>query len=109
MITTPPENEAVESGEDSTFTCTAMGSGNLEITWSTTASVDIQPSDSSETGGTGVVTSTLTLSMTNANYAGQYTCTVSSDRGNDSAAAVLSVIGQCCLLYKDCILSSFSS
>ena len=93
-ITAPPQSVAVESGSNAEFNCTATGLGNLTFMWTTNALVGTLPS-SVENNNTVAMTATSTLRLTNVDtsYRGDYVCTVSNERGRDTAQATLSVIG----------------
>ena len=84
----------MENGGNAEFTCTATGLGNLIFNWTTNASVGTLPS-SVENINTAAMNTTSTLSLTgvDTSYRGDYICTVSNERGSDTARATLSVIG----------------
>ena len=84
----------MENGRNAEFTCTATGLGTLTFNWTTNAPVGTLP-PSMENINTAARTTTNTLSLTgvDTSYRGDYTCTVSNERGRDTAQATLSVIG----------------
>ena len=91
-ITVPPQSVAVKSGSNVEFNCTATGLGNLRFGWTTP--VGTLPS-LVENINTAAMTATSTLNLTSVNisYRGDYVCTVSNERGRDTAQFTLSVIG----------------
>ena len=93
-ITARPQSVAVESGSNVEFNCNATGLGTLTFMWTTNAPVGTLPS-SVENINTATMTATSTLSLSNVDtsYRGDYVCTVSNERGRDTAQATLSVIG----------------
>ena len=84
----------MENGSNAEFNCTATGLGTLTFMWTTNAPVGSLP-PSVESNDTAAMTTTSTLSLTgvDTSYRGDYTCTVSNERGRDTAQATLSVIG----------------
>ena len=87
-----PEDVLVESGMEATFSCTGGGSGNVSITWETSAANITLPNDVETVNGLEV-TSTIIFTAS-PSFHGNYSCTVTNEIGDvTSATAILTVIG----------------
>ena len=92
MILDDPEDVVVESGMEVIFSCRGGGSGNVSITWETSAYNVTLPNDIETTSGLDV-TSTIMFTAS-PSFRGNYWCNVTNERGSAaSATAILAVIG----------------
>ena len=76
-------------GNNATFTCSAVGSGTLEITWRLPTGEIVDAGQ--EMLEVWSVSSTLTISDVTAADGGSYACLVENEAGVSEATAVLSV------------------
>ena len=77
---------------DVTFSCTGGGSGNMAITWGTSAPNITLPNDIETVNGLEV-TSTIMFTAS-PSFHGNYSCTVTNERGDvTSNTSILTIIG----------------
>ena len=79
----------LDNGNTSTFTCTAVGNGTLNITW-TLPTGDVMYTGQ-DMDNIWSVNSSLIVENVTADDGGDYTCIASNEAGSTNATAVLSV------------------
>ena len=95
-VTSSSESIDAVYGDDVTLFCTVLALGdNVNVTWSTSASISL-PNSTITSTGKNEYNSTLTLANVTPESIGNYTCIVQSDFGNDTESISLNVTGTVC-------------
>ena len=86
------DDVTVDYQDNVTLFCTAFGSGVVNITWSTTASISLPDPTTIDTDK-DERTSTLTLTSVPLEAVGDYTCSVENPFGSNSDVVNVNVTG----------------